>query len=592
MVMKKEFFIFGIVLVFALGFVLAAHTVTLSDGQSWFKPAEDVAYVFNVSVNNTDVALNANISQVNITIPSTFTFVGASNGTSVSFWTFVNTSTVLSWTNTSVLIPPNTTSYFWFNANASTPGNYTINVTTVNSTSIVNTSLVVVVNDTASPSATSWSPVTNYNSSSTNVSFILSCGDNVNPDVLQVWGNWTGTWHANQTNSTPVNGTNWTVSVVIADGTYIWAAWCNDSAANSDYADTNRTLTVDTTYPLIDFGLVTDGNNTNLSQSWIYVNVSVTEINERNISFRLYNSSSSVNITNFTDGTRVINWTGLSDGVYTYNVTDFDSSGNSNATATRTITIDVTDPTSSITCSPTSVFGGDTIACSCTATDATSGVLTTVYSASPSTAVDGTFTNLCTVTDYAGNSVIGSTSYTVSPRTGGGSGSSGGGSTSFWTSGSYTANTDQLSQGYSKAIARKQRIKFTLSGEEHHVGIRELGVDSVKVEVSSIPQQKFLSIGEIWKVELTGDNFYDLSVVLNSIVGNKADLTIKSINEEIIEEQLIQDAEEEDTGPVVGITGEAIGDAEGGSLVWIWIFIVIIIIITIILLVRMMKRKK
>jgi hypothetical protein len=96
----------------------------------------------------------------------------------------------------------------------------------------------------------------------------------------------------------------------------------------------------DITNPLIDYGNGTQANNTNSTINWIYVNVSVTELNEANITFLLWNSSSQVNSTNFSDGTRAINWTNLANGTYTYNVTVIDDAGNYNTTATRTFTID------------------------------------------------------------------------------------------------------------------------------------------------------------------------------------------------------------------------------------------------------------
>jgi len=47
---------------------------------------------------------------------------------------------------------------------------------------------------------------------------------------------------------------------------------------------------------------------------------SVTEINEKNITFILFNSSSILNVTAYTTAQRTINWTNISDGTYRYNV--------------------------------------------------------------------------------------------------------------------------------------------------------------------------------------------------------------------------------------------------------------------------------
>src|SRR3989338_418674 len=129
----------------------------------------------------------------------------------------------------------------------------------------------------------------------------------------------------------------------LADGIYYFNASAYDNAENRNNSET-RTITVDTINPLVDYGILTLGNGANVSQSNIYVNVSVTEINEANITFKLYNSSGAVNISTYNAGVRVINWTSLVNGVYYYNVTLTDLALNVNSTSTRTITLDTTAP--------------------------------------------------------------------------------------------------------------------------------------------------------------------------------------------------------------------------------------------------------
>ncbi|MBR9704453.1 hypothetical protein GOV12_03520, partial [Candidatus Pacearchaeota archaeon] len=125
------------------------------------------------------------------------------------------------------------------------------------------------------------------------------------------------------------------------DGVFQWFYRIFDIGGNS--IDTgNYTYTLDTIIPGIFFGVGTQDNYSNLSQNFIYVNVSVNETNEANITFGLYNSSGDVNITIFTDLTRTINWTGLSDGNYSYNVSIYDESLQFNFTETRDITLDTT----------------------------------------------------------------------------------------------------------------------------------------------------------------------------------------------------------------------------------------------------------
>jgi hypothetical protein len=131
-----------------------------------------------------------------------------------------------------------------------------------------------------------------------------------------------------------------------SQGSNTWRAYANDSAGNTN--SSYVTFFVDSVNPLMSFTQGTTVNGSIVGRSWIFVNVSVIEANEANITFLLYNSTSLVNSSTFTNGNRIINWTGLPDGVYYYNVSIFDALNNFNFTETRTITIDRISPLISI----------------------------------------------------------------------------------------------------------------------------------------------------------------------------------------------------------------------------------------------------
>ena len=65
------------------------------------------------------------------------------------------------------------------------------------------------------------------------------------------------------------------------------------------------------------------------------------------------------------------------------------------------------------------------------------------------------------------------------------------------------------------------------------------------IDVSGESQQATLVIGDVRRFEVTDDNFYDIQVTLNNIVDDKANLTIKSIYEEVTEETLKEEKEKE-----------------------------------------------
>ncbi len=255
--MKKIYtgFLVLLSLVLILNFIFASHTVTTSTGATSYNINEDTVYVFNVTINNTDVGSSANITQVNVTLPSGFSFTADSNGTNAlnSQIVFSNTSSVLTWKNTTyhVINGSVNNTHFWFNISAATPGDYNITVTTLNTTGLYyfNSNISIHVNDTTRPSVIITNPAangTNYSTSSFNFSLRLS--DNIN--ISSCWftltsgvNNYTMTVNASKT------GANYT-NESIADGTYTSKFYCNDTSNNLNGTELT-TLTIDTALPVI-----------------------------------------------------------------------------------------------------------------------------------------------------------------------------------------------------------------------------------------------------------------------------------------------------------------------------------------------------
>ena len=140
---------------------------------------------------------------------------------------------------------------------------------------------------------------------------------------------------------TSINFTNLNQNMV-----YYYNATHIDKAGNPNSTET-RKITLDSTYPLIEFAEDTEENDTYFNRDWIYVNVSITDDNKNETMFYLYNSSLDLvdNISR-TDGTSYVNFTGLTDTneIYYYNITHIDKAGFENSTETRKITLDDTNP--------------------------------------------------------------------------------------------------------------------------------------------------------------------------------------------------------------------------------------------------------
>lgn len=130
-----------------------------------------------------------------------------------------------------------------------------------------------------------------------NILLNFTATDSNNISMCQLWGNFTGTWEKNQTLYNIVDsGTlaNFAVLNFNQDGSYIWNVWCNDSTGlpnTGAWATLNRTFTLDTTLPQIDFLTANESSYTSLS---VTINFTVNEINKDTCTFVLRNGTGDV----------------------------------------------------------------------------------------------------------------------------------------------------------------------------------------------------------------------------------------------------------------------------------------------------------
>lgn len=439
------------------------------------------------------------------------------------------------------------------------------------------------------------SPTTDQNISGTftfNVSFYNNTGappliDPVNVTFYyNISGTGSGNWTAIGNNSGALNGScvrgaigSCTLTVSTLNITQTWgdgyyainATLWNVSGINTDQfsilnvSNLSVRVLIDNTKPVVfanaaNFTPLVSTNNSGV----IYINISTFDATAgiRAVIFNITNSSEVQNSTPI--GTREgttnsysvsINTAGFADG--TYNITaivnDTTTGGNVNSSARVSVVFDNTVPTVSESCSPKIVNVNDVVTCTCTRSDATSGVKTVSHSANPSTSSTGTFTNTCTVTDHAGNSASASDTYTVEQGGGSSSGGDGGGSggDSGSDSGSdggsdssgsqqqwsQTVSQDDVELSEKGAITQTleatQRVTVKISGESHYVGVKSLTATSATIEIGSTPQEVTLNVGESRKFDTGEDGYYDLEVRLASIEETKANLIIKSIYEKV-----------------------------------------------------------
>ncbi|NIO45028.1 MAG: PGF-pre-PGF domain-containing protein [Candidatus Aenigmarchaeota archaeon] len=195
-----------------------------------------------------------------------------------------------------------------------------------------------------------------------------------NMDNCTLYGNFTGSWLANETNDTRplVNGSiNWINNTVSSDGPYSWNIYCYDNTSQYDFYSINWTIFVDTakptftnnnsntssinaTQPVLIYANWSDDNN--LDYAWLSTNETGTWVN-----YTDGNYSSPYDI-NLTAGETWSNFTWDNDtfelGVVAWKIYANDSAGNENVTGNMTFSVsDTISPTYSNNSTNTTLAG-------------------------------------------------------------------------------------------------------------------------------------------------------------------------------------------------------------------------------------------
>lgn len=162
--------------------------------------------------------------------------------------------------------------------------------------------------------------------------------------------------------------------------------------------------------------------------------------------------------------------------------------------------------------------------------------------------------------------------------------SSGGSTTStppFWAS-TYVLNENETlafeGMGLTKELSKKNQIRIKVNGSNHHVGIINLTSSTATINVSSTPQQVVFNVGDEKMFDVNGDDYYDIKVKLNSILNNKANITISLVKENIM--VVVDESSLENDGSNEG-TDETLEDKK--SLLWLWISLGAIFVLAIVL---------
>ncbi len=222
-------------------------------------------------------------------------------------------------------------------------GNYTFNTTVYDLASNTNsTGSYRYIVDTTVPALSVVSPA---NKTYANTPYLLvnvsGTDVNYNITVFQLF-NSSGLLNTTNVTSNTTNFTN------LADGNYTFIVNVTDLAGNRNTTG-NYTYVVDTTTPLVSYQGTTPANSSFVSTPYLFVNLSITDATLNQTTFSLFYANGTVagqfpNVTNVTNGSSGLNFTGLGDGNYTFNTTVYDSTGHKNSTGTYYYVVDTTFP--------------------------------------------------------------------------------------------------------------------------------------------------------------------------------------------------------------------------------------------------------
>ncbi|MFA5857073.1 MAG: hypothetical protein WC867_06940 [Candidatus Pacearchaeota archaeon] len=94
-------------------------------------------------------------------------------------------------------------------------------------------------------------------------------------------------------------------------------------------------------------------------------------------------------------------------------------------------------------------------------------------------------------------------------------------------------NYTEIREGFSRSLKAGDRFRVNISGENHFVIVDKVDTNFVVVNMSPKFQQTVITLNEFKKFDINLDETLDFSLKLNSVISNRAGLTIKHLDEKV-----------------------------------------------------------
>ncbi|HDK41960.1 MAG TPA: VCBS repeat-containing protein, partial [Candidatus Pacearchaeota archaeon] len=193
------------------------------------------------------------------------------------------------------------------------------------------------------PGVSLFSPLNMNSTTNTTVQFNASVIDSGTLSNMTLYGNWSGSWSANETISLSSTYNESSFTKTLSAGTYLWNVYSCDVDNNCDWGNLNYTLTitaVDTTSPTVN--LVSPANNTlETSSNSITFTYNVTDASSvSNCSLIINNQVNSTNTSITKDTNQTFTQT-LSNADYNWSVNCTDSANNVGSSGVYNLSVNV-----------------------------------------------------------------------------------------------------------------------------------------------------------------------------------------------------------------------------------------------------------
>jgi len=419
--------------------------------------------------------------------------------------------------------------------------------------------------DSSAPEVSLISPENQSSQFNQNVTFVCSANDaKLSNITLYIW-NSSGLYNNTESrNFDTVNGmAEFNLSDIARDD-YEWGCLAYDSDSKYSFAESNYTLKIDYNNVALDYPA--DNSYVNNNQTFECSVETDSFKTFSNVMFFITNHSSiyneTINISGFINSS-IFYYNFTNEGDYEWGCLVYNNNSESSFSISNyTINYDVTYPNITLINPPNSVsytgsqqidfefnVSEDSISnCSLLLNEEVSltaySVNSSITQKFSSILSPGEYNWKIKCTDSAGNEgessdyslTINSDAIMIS-----------GGGTSEIAEKTYTVNEEHALSGYNNQLKENDKIVFYLKNETHTIITKEVYSDYATFLINPAIEIN-VKVGEERLFNLTNDSIYDLYLKLNSITNNKANLTVRIIEEKIPE---IEEEPEEENVQIV-----------------------------------------